>query len=355
MTLVLCPIVGISYPFKAFREWSISPLAGTIGYMKFRVTLVVLAAFFCVQATVTASVSYDFGTATQYSFASGNEAGAGNPIYTANGDATSLPTDPGWTEDVLGTTGSTTQQIVCVVGVALTTAPGSESNTCGNPGPGNSKNIGITEEGEPTGSLPTGTNNYLEVDGDPTWGAPVSTTLSGLLLNTTYTISFYQASNEEDGSNREYDDSWDVYLISGSQTFGTQGTYICPESYCASGHDVDTGDEVFTSAVMDNKGAGVTSPLTPAATPWQQQTFTFNSGTSTSYILEFVTSAFEVDTSLSGFQPPLLDLAAVTLTQTAPEPGTWALTVLGAGLVFAGHKLRRRRRRSPAMKRVEQG
>jgi hypothetical protein len=328
--------------------------------MKFRVTLVVLAAFFGVQATVTASVSYNFGTETQYSLASGNEGGIGNPIYTANGAATSTALNPGWTEDVLGTTSTTTQQIVCVVGVSLTPTSG-EKNTCGTPGPTNGGNgaagpgsaagIGITSEGEPAGT-PTGITNYLEVDGDPTYGAPVSTTLSGLLLNTTYTISFYQASNEEDGNQREYNDNWLVYLIPGSQTFGTTGTYICPQSYCAAGHNVDASDQVFTSDPMDNKGAGVTSP---AATPWQLETFTFNSGSSSSYILEFVTNAIQVGTA-TGFEPPILDLAAVTLTQggATPEPGTWVLTLLGAGLVFTGHKLRRRRR-SPAMKRVQEG
>lgn len=317
--------------------------------MKFRVPFVALLAF-CVQATVTASVTYNFGTAIQYSFASGNEAGIGNPAYTANGAATSTGTNPGWTEDVLGTTGTTTQQIVCVVGIALTAAQ--EKTTCGNPsGPGSSVAIGITSEGEPgnAAALPNGTVNYLQVDGDPTYGAPVSTTLSGLLLNTTYTISFYQASNEEDGNNREYNDSWDVYLIPGSQNFGTQGTYICPQSYCAAGHNVDASDLAFQSDAMDNKGAGATNP---AATPWQLESFTFNSGSSSSYILEFVTNAIEVGTA-SGFQPPLLDLAAVTLSQTTPEPGTWVLTVLGAGLVFAGHKIRRRR--SPAFKRVKRG
>src|SRR5262249_1281133 len=128
-----------------------------------------VALLLCAQATVTASTSYSFGTTNNVSLASES------PAYTAGV----------WTEAFHGTTATTTQQIDCIV--ALTTT----ANTCGNPGPGTSQHIGLPAAPGNRGILPTGTTNYLEVDGDPTYGAPVWTTMQNLVVGVTYTVSFY--------------------------------------------------------------------------------------------------------------------------------------------------------------------
>jgi hypothetical protein len=273
--------------------------------MNLRVTLVVLLCAIGAQATLTASTSYSFGTSTNISFASEPTA------YTAGV----------WTENYTGTT----EQIVCVVGLTVA----NETNTCGNPGPGTSQHISITTGGQPGNStiLPTGTTQYAEIDGDPAYGAPISTNMTGLTIGATYQVSFYQASNEEDGNDKAYNDNWNVYVIPGAAS----GTYICP--VCSTPVNPLPADLAFTSTVMANAGS--------VSTPWQLQTFAFKA-TSATEILEFVTNAVAV--TAGAFQPPLFDLAGVT-TQLAPEPGTWVLTLLGAGFVFAGSKLRKRAKR----------
>lgn len=288
--------------------------------MTLRPTHAVLMAFLCAQATSMASTSYSFGTTTQITF----DSGGASPTYTRGV----------WTENFTGTNTTTTEQIVCVVGLTVA----NETNTCGNPGPGTAQHISITTGGQPTGTLPVGTTNYAEVDGDPDYGAPISTQMTGLSIGSTYQVSFYQASNEEDGNNKAYTDNWLVYIIP-----GTTGQYICLSTVCNAqvpgfpAVNPVPGDLAFTSANMINPGQ--------ASTPWVQQTFTFQA-TAVNEVLEFVTQAV----GTAGFEPPFFDLAAVTTSQVTPEPGTWVLMLLGTGLLAAGYRLRRRS--SPAYKRV---
>jgi hypothetical protein len=273
--------------------------------MNFRFALFGLLAL-CAQGTLTASTTYAFGSSVNISLASESTAYVGGS----------------WTEDYFGTAGSTTQQIVCVVAVA------NDSNICGNPGPGTSVSISIPSAPGNSSALPAGTTNYLMVDGDPDYGAPVSASLTGLTVGTTYSLSFYQASSEENGNDKAYTDSWEVYLLPGA----SGGAYLCPQSFCAgisTQTTIDSGDLAYTSPGISN-GGGV-------STPWELESFTFQA-TNATEVLEFVTNAV----GTSGFEPPFLGLADVTLSSTTPEPGTWALTLLGAGLVFVGGKLRRR-------------
>jgi hypothetical protein len=291
--------------------------------MNLRVTHVVLLALVCAQATLTASTSYSFGSTNQITF---DSAGA-SPTYTRGV----------WTENFTGTNTTTTEQIVCVVGLTVA----NETDTCGSPGPGTAQSISITKGGQPGNSviLPSGTTNYAEVDGDPNYGAPISTQMTGLTINATYQVSFFEASNEEDGNNKVYSDNWLVYVIP-----GTTGSYICLSTVCNSNSpgfpavNPPVGATLaFTSSTMSNPGA--------SSTPWVQQTFTFQA-TAATEVLEFVTQAV----GSAGFAPPFFDLAAVTTSQVTPEPGTWVLMLLGSGLLFAGYRLRRRS--SPAYKRV---
>ncbi|HLH41157.1 MAG TPA: PEP-CTERM sorting domain-containing protein [Bryobacteraceae bacterium] len=264
--------------------------------MTFRFAMPLLA-LVSAPGALFATTSYSFGSNTQIAFASGS------PAYTAGV----------WTENYTGG-GGTTEQIVCVVGLLSADI----SNTCGNPGPGSSQHVSIPAQPGNSAILPGGVTNYVEVDGDPTWGAPISATMSGLTIGNQYQISFYQASNEEDGNDKEYLDSWKVYLIPGAG----QGAYTPP-----------AGDLVYTTDKMDNKGA--------QATPWEFESFTFFAS-AVSETLEFVAHvAAPAGQSITPYQPPFFDLAAVQL-DPVPEPGTWALALSGAALLFAGHALRRR-------------
>jgi hypothetical protein len=298
-------------------------------HMHPRSTLALMSALFCAQATLTANTSYDlnFGAYTNESL-----------NYTGNDYVSGL-----WTE-VTGGGNDSTQNIDCMVDM-ITTA-----HTCGNPGPSSAVDVPIS--GTPAGAAATGASSYLEVDGDPMWGAAVYTDLDAansdaLMVGDEYTLSFYQASNEEGGNPATpYNDSWQVYMTSGTGA----GTYICPITVCTSGAYTNS-NLAFTSLPMANSGETTTA--------WQLQTYTFIA-TSANEVLEFVTQAVVqngTEHTAGNFDPPFLDLASVNLTET-PEPGTWLLTVLGAGIVFAATKLRRRPsagRASAAFKRVQEG
>jgi hypothetical protein len=274
-------------------------------YMNLRVIFVVLLCLICAQATLTASTSYSFGTPP-------SPISLGKESYLAGV----------WTEDFTGGNPGTTQQIDCVVGLTII------AQICGAPGPGTSVNINIPIAPGNQGILPAGTTNYLVVDGDDRYGAPVSTPMTGLTVGATYQVTFYQASSEETGNNQADNDNWDVYVIPGT----TGAEYICPT--CAT--PVDPGGilPTFTSAVINNPGG-------PTSTNWEEQQFTFKA-TQTNEILEFVTYAV---TAVAGgtVEPPFFALTGVATDLVAPEPGTWVLTLLGAGLVFAGSRLRKRR------------
>jgi hypothetical protein len=259
--------------------------------MTFRYTLVLVALS---APALFATTSYSFGTNDNVAF------------ETTTGPS---PYNGVWTENDGGTYAST-EQIVCVV--ALTNI----TNTCGDPGPGSAQYISIPSA--PSGT-PGSVTNYLEDDGDPQYGAPVSTNITGLTSGDTYEISFYQASNEEDGNDVAYDDSWQVYIIPGSNN----GTYTPSNT-----------DLVYTSPAMDNAGA--------VSTPWEQEAFTFVAN-ATSYTLEFVTHVTQPNGDpVTTYEPPFLDLAAVESQAATPEPGTWFTGAIGVGLLFIAVLLRRR-------------
>ncbi len=275
-----------------------------------RANLVVLLALCGGQAMLNANTTYTFGAATNVSLASSS--------YTSGV----------WTEVFTGGVG-TSEQIDCLPSLANFT------NICGNPGPGSAQHITLPAAPGNTAILPGGTTNYLMVDGDNTYGAPVWTSMTGLTVGAHYVVSFYQASSEEIGNNKAYNDSWQVYIIPGA----THGTYICPT--CATPVNPLPADLAFTSQPMANAGA--------VSTNWNLQSFVFTA-TNANEILEFVTNA--VATTAGAFQPPMLALTGVS-TQVTPEPGTWALTIVGAGALIGVRRFRRKR--SAEYKRVLRG
>ena len=277
-------------------------------HMTFRFALAITLVLFA-QATLTASTTYTFGTIAGNNPGEGISLASESTAYVAGS----------WTEAFFGTTGTTTQQITCVVAVA------NDANICGNPGPGTAADIGIPSAPN-SAVLPSGTTDYLMMDGDPDYGAPVWTEMTGLAVGQTYTVSFYQASSEENGNVKAYTDNWEVYVIPNATT----GTYLCPQSYCSgisTQTTVDSGDLAYNSPGMVNSGG--------VSTAWELESFSFLA-TSTNEVLEFVSNAV----GTSGFEPPFFGLADVSLS--TPEPGTWLLTILGVGIVIGASRLRRR-------------
>lgn len=279
--------------------------------------LVVLLALVCAQATLTASTSYfTFGTA--------------QPFDLYNGTVTS---QAGVWNEVIDPT-STLQSIDCINAITNVT------KICGAPGPDSSVNINIPSAPGNQGIVPPNivvgqTTNYLVIDGDDRYGAPVYTEMTGLTSGDTYSISFDQSSTEETGNSQADTDRWQVYALSGSTP-----EYLCPT--CAT-PVLDASHLVYSSTPMLNPAGGTTD--------WETETFTFLASAA-SEVLEFVTDAVITPPGTGNVLPPFLDLAGVTTPSlVTPEPGTWVLTFLGAGLVFAGTKLRRRT--STAFKRVK--
>lgn len=268
--------------------------------MNLRLAPALLLAFLAQAASAT--TSYSFGTV--------------NPFDMYNGTTTS----PAGVWNEIINPAATSQSIDCINALANT------SKVCGNPGPDDSVSISIPAAPTNTAILPAGTTNYLIVDGDDTYGAPVGTDMTGLTVGATYQVTFYQATSEETGNNQADNDSWQVYVIPGATT----GTYICPT--CGTPVNPLPGDLAYTSPMMANTGG--------VSTPWEQETFTFTA-TNVTELLEFVTDA--VAAAGGAVEPPLLALTGVSSAQVTPEPGTWVLTIVGAGLVFASSKLRRRR------------
>ena len=181
------------------------------------------------------TVSFGFGGTNQVSFNGGTEGS--------------------WTEFQNG--GITTQQIDCVVGIGTTT------HVCGDPGLGSSNNIPITAPG--AGTLPGTITNYALVDGDPQWGAPIYTNMTGLTTGTTYTVSFYQASTEETSAtpHAAYDNSWLAFLL---PTADTAGVYICPQPYCAT-HSTQKAAPTGSTEVFNGSTSATTYMATPAGAP----------------------------------------------------------------------------------------
>jgi hypothetical protein len=145
--------------------------------------------------------------------------------------------------------------------------------------------------------------NFVGADGDSTYGAPLSQTINGLITGDTYTLSFYQAAAQQNGSDGPTTERWQVTL----------------------------GGDTQLSALMTNTSHGFQA--------WNQQTMTFQA-TSTSELLTFLAVG-----TPSGVPPVSLLDGVSLLSTTAPEPGPIYVTALGLGLLGLT-AIRRQRKRT---------
>ena len=157
--------------------------------------------------------------------------------------------------------------------------------------------------GSANGYADSGTGNYLAADGAyiTRW---INQDITGLTPGESYTLSFDWAGGQQYGWNGE-----------GDLTDGINWT-------------VALGDQQFTTQTIHNAEHGFI--------PWRTQTFTFTP-TTTSAVLGFIAHG-------PVGVPPFAMLDNVSLrsaTAAVPEPATWALMIVGFGML--GGMARRRR------------
>jgi hypothetical protein len=147
--------------------------------------------------------------------------------------------------------------------------------------------------------------NYIAIDGDPTYTAPIFQTINGLTSGRTYTLTFDQAAGQQAGLGGATTEYWVVSL----------------------------GTSTQNSATMNTPSEGFSG--------WSQQTMSFTAAAA-SEVLSFAAVGAPAI-------PPVAIIADVSLTANAPEPATWAMLIVGfAGLGFAGYRQSRAGRRTVA-------
>ncbi len=232
---------------------------------------------------------------------------AAAPIFT-NGDFSTLSATAGNANSTMGANGgyicANTGNSTCVSNIAGWSST-CKTNACGTSGTVASILFAGTAGAAFNGGIglwsvansPTG-GNYIAIDGDPSFNASISQTVTGLTNGATYAISFSMGAAQQAGTTGANTEYWDVTF--GSTTIRTQ--------------------------VISNTSKGFQ--------PWRTQTMNFVA-TSTSQVLTFLAGG----TPNGG--PPVVLLDGITLTEVVPEPSSFLM--LAAGLAtLVGFKKRKR-------------
>jgi hypothetical protein len=159
-----------------------------------------------------------------------------------------------------------------------------------------------------TGDSPNG-GAFMVLDADPTFTSPFSQMVTGLVVGNSYELSFYWAAGEL--SNR-----------TGYQTSQLTGSF---------------GNHAFATGIFANSHP-IGSPTAGQAgdfSGWELQSFRFKAD-STSQLLSFLAVG-----TPAGNLPPVAFLDGVSVTGV-PEPGVWALMMMGFGGLGAVARRRRR-------------
>ena len=138
---------------------------------------------------------------------------------------------------------------------------------------------------------------FVMADAESAWRGAISQTLSGLVVGGLYAVNFYQAAGQQSGFSSPTTSQWQV-------TFGSSSA---------------------TSDLMSlpEGGAGY----------WEGQSLLFTA-TSSTQVLSFLALG------TPNAAPPVAFLDGVSVT-AVPEPGTWAMMILGFGIL--GGVMRRRK------------
>ena len=168
--------------------------------------------------------------------------------------------------------------------------------------PGTADNVsdpGIPVYGPFPAHGPSGNNNFIEADGDPSYSFSFNQTISSLTVGQNYNVSFNQAAGQQSGNLvGPTTEQWEVSLGSSTQF----------------------------SSLMSTPQGGIF--------PWEAQTLQFTAS-STSEVLSFLAVG-----TPSG-APPMVFLDGVDMETNVPEPSA-GLLLAGVGAVIAIGRLGRR-------------
>lgn len=148
------------------------------------------------------------------------------------------------------------------------------------------------------GASPDG-GKYVAVDGDQGYSTPLTQTVSGLVVGTVYSVTFYQAAAQQSGFSGATTERWQVSL----------------------------GNSTQLSSLMQNADHG--------SVGWMNQTLSFTA-TSTSELLSFMA------VGTPNGQPPFVLLDGVSV-QAVPEPTTFAMLGLALLAIPLARKISRQR------------
>jgi len=210
------------------------------------------------------------------------------PGLTASGQIDAPLNDVAdWSSSVKSSFGNNTYNFIYFPGQATTAGPGAADLTDG----GNPHVWLYGQNDNPLYDLtsPAG-GNFLAADADPLYSSAITQTVNNLVVGATYDLSFYWGGAQYTTEVGPTTEQWVVGL----------------------------GSETQSTAVIDNASQSFTG--------WQQANLFFTA-TSTSETLSFLANGTPSNA------PPVAVLDGVSLTQT-PEPGYYALMVIGLGLLF---------------------
>lgn len=178
---------------------------------------------------------------------------------------------------------------------------------------------------------PTG-GNFVGADG--AYGnAPIEQTISGLQVGKIYKLTFWWAAAQQTTFHGATQDAWQI-------CFGVCDYSLSPEPVAfldlRDGHstyNLAPGDQLLKTGMVNNSNHGFV--------PWQFETmyFTANDTTQKLSLLAY---------GLPIGQPPFALIDGLNL-EAVPEPSTWAMMLIGFGLVGG---IMRSNRRSPVSREV---
>jgi hypothetical protein len=191
-------------------------------------------------------------------------------------------------------------------------------------GPDSGVNNGLTNS--PTGG------NFL--GGDGAYGnAPVEQTVTGLEVGKVYKLTFWWAAAQQSTYSGPTSDAWKVCFGVCDYTMSTEPVLFLDFRDGHATFDAAAGDQVKTTGTANNPDHGFV--------PWQFETMYFTANDTTQKL-----SLLAYGTPIG--QPPFALLDGLSL-EAVPEPSTWAMMLIGFGLVGG---IMRSNRRSPVCREV---